>query len=190
MKPRENFNLKEGNVSGSKQYSLRDSGVLVGPISFCCFLTLLSLSKQLVLSQYWANIIPIIGSILVTGRLPICCTNIGYTIIGCRYIGLWSQCQYCKWKPNIEPIWLDKRTPTPISSTGDQRWANIFMVSGLVQPLCAPTTGGVQGQGLPPPPTILTGKISSTHQGKLVDLREEERGRTKNKIKLKKEGKS
>ena len=31
---------------------------------------------------------------------------------------------YCQWKPNIEPMWLDKRTPTPISPMRHQRWAN------------------------------------------------------------------
>ena len=40
--------------------------------------------------------------------------------------------QYCQRKPNIEPMWLDKRTPTPISPMENQHWANIFMLSGLL----------------------------------------------------------
>ena len=50
------------------------------------------------------------------------------TYLSTRY----CQCQFCQWKPNIESMWLDKRTPTPISPMGNQRWANnIFMLSGL-----------------------------------------------------------
>ena len=59
------------NVFGS---SLNDFSIFI--YRFVCFLTLLFLSKQIVLSQYWASIIPTISSILVAGRLPICCINI------------------------------------------------------------------------------------------------------------------
>ena len=63
------------NVFGSKQSSLSDFSVLIYVI---LLLSHPAVFKQLILSQYWPNIIPIIGSILVAGRLPIhvCCTNI------------------------------------------------------------------------------------------------------------------
>ena len=73
------------NVVGSKQSSLSDFSVFVHHF----FLTLLFLSTQLAWSQYWAIMIPIIGSVLVAGRLPICCTKmIPY---GCRYEAMASQ---------------------------------------------------------------------------------------------------
>ena len=41
------------------------------------------------------------------------------------------QCKCCRWKPNIEPMWLDRRTPTPMSLMGNQLWTNRFMLSGM-----------------------------------------------------------
>ena len=88
----------------------------------CCFLTLLFLSKQLVLSQYWANIIPIIDSILYIGLWSIAnMLHQYYTIIGCRYEAnanvvngnpILSHCgltrerqhQYRQWETNVGPI--------------------------------------------------------------------------------------
>ena len=109
------------------------------------FLTLLFLSKQLVLSQKWNNITPITGSVLIAGRLPICCNNI-IPLLGADKKPMsqvpiandyWpnisrqdiANVNNANENPTLIPMWLDKRTPTSISAMRNQRWTNIFILS-------------------------------------------------------------
>ena len=67
-----------------------------------------------------------IGIILVAGRLSICCQLLGTDMkpmlqvpMASQYWSNISQQSIANGNPIIEPMWLNKRTPTPISPMGN-----------------------------------------------------------------------
>ena len=127
------------NLFGSKQSSLSDFSIFANHfVVFSSSYFKQKIRLNPILGQHNPNNWPYIGRWSIANML-----QQYHIIIGCWHesnvtsangkpILTYLSTRYCQWKPNIESMWLDKRTPTPISPTGNQRWANyIFKLSGL-----------------------------------------------------------
>ena len=78
------------------------------------------LSKQGVLSQYWDNVISIIGSISVAGQLPICCTKI-ISLLGADMKPMLQ----LPMETNNGPITASHIPMPRLPTMGNHYWANI-----------------------------------------------------------------